>query len=485
MYPAVFFGLSLLHLTTADAARDRLVFLRGWLWAACATLLGMRFIVGVVDRFTPLGVLGGLGALLLLAAGQAVPWGLGLWVARLAARRLYVPAPLAFAAGVTLASSITIVIGWSPGALLSPWPVLVQLAEWVGERGVTFLVALVAALCAEPLRRYVEGVPLSPKRPLGTAAVVFGIMLGFGIVKLNGESTRHAQRRVVRVGVVQPAIEARLRWDPAERQNILERLLRLTRDSEAKSVDFTAWHEAAYPFLIEARAHRMHRGRRAIIGRGVRGPVLFGALANAEQGEGRYNAATVVDPAGMTEPVQAKMQLLWFGETVPLSSVLPFLRRWFFRAGGLVPGESISLLSVGDARIGVLNCFEDTLAAVGRDVAAAGPNLLVNITNDAWFGDTAEPELHLRLSVLRSVESRRDLVRVVNLGIPVWIDAAGRIRARGSVHEPGVLVVTPALNDDPPTVYTRLGDSLLLSALALLGAVCWSRGRRRRVDVVA
>src|SRR6185503_2583330 len=143
------------------------------------------------------------------------------------------------------------------------------------------------------------------------------------------------------------------------------------------------------------------------------------------------------------QPPQAKMQLLWFGETVPLGEYLPFLRRIFDRAGGLVPGAEVALLEHGGRRIGVLNCYEDTLPSVGRRVARAGPDLLVNVTNDAWFGPTAEPELHLRLSALRAVETRLDLVRAVNLGVPAWIDARGVVRARGSDDRESVMLATP------------------------------------------
>jgi apolipoprotein N-acyltransferase len=479
-YPLVFVGLGLLYLTIRDAERGRSVFFRAWLWSACASLLGLRFVVGVVDRFTPLGVAGGAGALVLLAMGQAVPWGLGALLFRFLARRVRLPAPVAFAAGVTVASSVTLVIAWSPGALLSPWPVLIQLAEFVGERGVTFLVALTAALFAEPARRTFGGPKISPRRPLLFAGITLGVMLGFGVARMAAEDKGHASRPSMRVGVVQPVVEARLRWDPKARDEILSRLLALTRQSEAEGAELTLWHEAAYPHRIAASAHRMHRGRRAIVGRGVRGPVLFGALAEAPGAEGRFNAATIVDTEGRTQPVQAKMELLWFGETVPLSGAFPFLRRWFFRAGGLVPGQEVQLLHAGHAKIGVLNCFEDTLPNVGRRIARAEPNLLVNVTNDAWFGATAEPELHLRLSVLRAVEARRDLVRVVNLGMPAWIDSTGRVRARGSPDASGVLLVTPGLNDGAQTLYTKAGDSPLLFGLFLAGAIAFARRRADR-----
>jgi apolipoprotein N-acyltransferase len=222
----------------------------------------------------------------------------------------------------------------------------------------------------------------------------------------------------------------------------------------------------------------MPRGRRAIVGNGVRGPVLFGLLTRARHEQAQHNAATLVDPDGRTQLPQAKLALLWFGETVPFGQYLPAVRRWFSRAGGLVPGDEVSLLSFQQARIGVLNCYEDTLPGIGRRLAREKPNLLVNLTNDAWFGMGAEPELHLRLSAMRAVEARLDLVRAVNLGAPAWIDAAGIVRQRGEAERQSVMLVTPALNDQSPTLYTRAGDvPLLLLLLAAIADAWWRTNR--------
>ena len=100
-------------------------------------------------------------------------------------------------------------------------------------------------------------------------------------------------------------------------------------------------------------------------------------------------------------------------------------------------------------RVAVLNCFEDTLPGVTRPVMRElprVPNLLVNVTNDAWFSGTRESELHLRLAVLRAIEARRDLVRAVNLGVTSWVDASAFALSRAS---PDVVVTSPAVSAAP------------------------------------
>ncbi len=130
---------------------------------------------------------------------------------------------------------------------------------------------------------------------------------------------------------------------------------------------------------------------------------------------------------------------------VPGGAQLPWLRRLFQRSGGLIPGDAPRALDLppppsggSAAHLAVLNCYEDTLPRPRPPAGyALEPSLLVNITNDAWFYATAEPELHARLGAMRAIELRRDLVRAVNLGVTSWIDAAGVVRARTPAQQPG------------------------------------------------
>lgn len=481
-YPAVLLGLGMLFVATQAVVRARAVVLMCVIWATSAGLVGMRFVPSVIVRFTDLGLGLGVLALFLLCLIQSGTWAIGMGLARFAERRTGLDPRLGFGLGTLIALSFVFVIAWTPAGLVSPWPVLVQLAELIGEKGVSFLIAVAAALLASPLVRFVAPAARESRRPwLGPllGALLLALMAGHGALRMRQVRAAHAALPVVKLGVVQAAVEARMRWQPGAREQILSRLRRLTVDSEQGGAELTLWPEAAYPFVLDHAAGRMQRGRRAIVGNEVRGPVLFGLITNAPSGDAGHNATTVVSAEGLIQVPQAKMELLWFGETVPLGEHLPFLRKLFSRAGGLIPGTEVALLSSGAARMGVLNCYEDTLPAVGRKIAKARPNLLVNVTNDAWFGPTAEPELHLRLSALRSIETRLDLVRAVNLGVPAWVDASGSVRVRGTADKESVMFVSPALSEAPPTFYVRFGDAPLWVALALAMAEAY---RRRRLS---
>jgi apolipoprotein N-acyltransferase len=477
--PAVLLGLAALFLAGRGVERPRAVALTAIVWGTSAGVVGMRFVPSVIVRFTELGFALGILALFLLSLLQSAIWAIGLAIARAVEHRTGLDPRLAFALGVFAALHFVFVIAWTPAGLLSPWPALVQGAEVIGERGVSFLLALAAALLASPLARFVRR-PICDRRwwlapALGAASLA--LMVAAGAWRMHEVRARVGALPKMDIGVVQAAVEARMRWEPGARDEILKRLRRLTAESERGGAELTLWPEAAYPYVIDHAPSRMPLSRRSPVGMGVRGPILFGAISN--RNDESFNAATVIAPDGSVQLPQAKMELLWFGETVPLGEHLPFLRKLFARAGGLVPGHDVVLLRSGPARMGVLNCYEDTLPTVARKVAREAPNLLINVTNDAWFGPTAEPELHLRLSVLRAIETRRDLVRAVNLGVPAWIDASGTVRRRGATDAQSVMFASPALNESGPTLYVSAGDSPLWAVLVLVTADAYRRRRRR------
>ena len=483
LYPAVLVGLGLLYAATRRAEKARSAAALGLLWATTAGVVGMAFIPGVIERFTPIGFAGGVVALVLLAMFQGIAWALGMALAHALTRRCTIPGPVAFGAGVLLAISLPTVIAWSPAALLSPWPVLVQLAELVGERGVSFLLAVASALAAASIGG-ARVVPVAPSRQMRAvwaagSFAVFAALAGYGAVRIPQVRARAAELPTLRVGIVQAAVPARLRWEPGARPEILRRLRRLSGESERQGAELTIWPEAAYPHVLPHQGGFTPQDERSLLGPGVRGPLLVGLITQPADRQGQYNAATLVSPDGSMQRPQAKLELLWFGETVPLGQYFPFLRRIFSRTGGLLPGEEVVLQSSGKARIGVLNCYEDTLPGIGRKVSLEQPNLLINVTNDAWFGPTSEPELHLRLSALRAVEARLDLVRAVNLGVPAWIDATGSVRARGFDDRQSVMVVAASLNDRQPTPYVRAGDFPLWVTLSLLALAGFMRSRAR------
>ncbi|WP_437278996.1 apolipoprotein N-acyltransferase [Sorangium sp. So ce375] len=516
LVPAVIVGLALLAAAVHDAPTVWRAFGRGAVWGTAAGIVGLRFVPEVIQRFTPLGSAASYLALVLLAAAQSLVWAVCGGITSALLRRLRAPLELAFATGVFAAVAIPTVFGWTPAGLMSPWPALVQLADLIGERGVSVLFAVGAALLARaglaasgraPGGRPLELVPAAPGQeprsarfrssrailyPALSSAALFGLLAVHGVLRMAAVERASAGLPTAQIALVNQAVGPHERWQAKNHPRILRTLHELTREAEAGGAELTLWPEAAYPYPLSHSARQAPRGGRAILGPGIRGPILAGLITQAPpvkaadgvEERNSYNSATLVLPDGSMQPTQDKLQLLWFGETVPGGAYLPWLRRIFQKSGGLIPGAEPRALTLprehGPAlRIGVLNCYEDTLTGVGRWITGTlTPNLLVNITNDAWFTGSAEPELHARLAVMRAIELRRDLVRAVNLGVVSWIDARGVVRSRDESAAPGVTFATPSIRDTPLTPYTRLGDAPMASLLAFASIGCALRARR-------
>jgi apolipoprotein N-acyltransferase len=153
---------------------------------------------------------------------------------------------------------------------------------------------------------------------------------------------------------------------------------------------------------------------------------------------------------------------------VPFWDLLPPLRE-FFPHRGITPGDAPRMLTIDGHRIAVLNCYEDVLPNYARQLAAfePAPEFFVNVTNDAWFGDTAEPLLHNHVARVRAIETRRDLVRAVNTGVSAHISASGA----ELVHTQTFIqtsFITPVRTLDGTTPYSRFGDLTTPFCLALL-----------------
>jgi apolipoprotein N-acyltransferase len=227
----------------------------------------------------------------------------------------------------------------------------------------------------------------------------------------------------------------------------------------------------------------MARGR---IRRGFQAPLVMGALtADPDHPDDYpYNTALMLDAQGNVTAKFDKIFLLMFGEYIPGLETFPWLRKVMPKAAGqLHRGKGTTTFPFehdGQTyRLGPMICYEDILPTFGRKLAALHPHLLVNITNDAWFGDTSEPWEHLALSVYRSVELRTGLVRAVNTGVSAFVDATGNVYAKTYANDPAKhpigadkAIADVALLAGGYTVYSVVGDLFgWLNALAT--ALLW------------
>lgn len=470
----VFAGLALLAVSLEGVSVGRAA-MRGFLFGFAANVVVFHFVVGTITEFTDLPWIAAAFALVLLAAGQSLPWVVAAIAHVLLRRRA--PIALSLAGGAALALAVPQIFVWTVGAPLGRAPILMQLAEVIGERGLSVLVAATAGLLASAW--LADG--RARLRFAGAAMAIPLALLLYGVIRIPTVDAAAREAPHVRVGLVQHAVAPKIRWEPSAFAMIHARLWRLTREAEKQGATLAIWPEAAYPWVLPNEPSR-DAGPFRIRPPGVKLEVLTGVLTDAPSPAGsepgarwHFNAATLVGVDGMTQPVSAKIELLAFGEYVPFGETFPWLRRTFSRGGGLVAGKEVVLLETRakgpQVRAGVLNCYEDTIPGLARRVAKAGPNLLVNVTNDAWFGHGAEPELHLLEAIPRAIELRRSLVRAVNTGVTSWVDPVGRVVDRAPREREAVLVADVPLMEGGPTPYERVGDlgwiAIMVTAIGL------------------
>jgi apolipoprotein N-acyltransferase len=226
--------------------------------------------------------------------------------------------------------------------------------------------------------------------------------------------------------------------------------------------------------------------------RGFSVPLLFGATSGVLRevdkpnslNNTRYNSAFLVDGRGAVKGRYDKQYLLAFGEYIPLGDLFPILYEWSPDSGRFQPGPNDAPLHFKGHRLGVLVCYEDIIPEHTNAVVERGADVLINLTNDAWFGKTKEPYQHFVLAAFRAVEQRRALVRATTTGISGYVSATGEIREMTGLHDAETFVVdVPLLRGE---TFYRMGGRFFphLCMALLLGALAaaWERRWRARAN---
>jgi apolipoprotein N-acyltransferase len=448
-------------------------FVVGCVTGFVANAIALNSTVSLITEFGGLPMPVALLASALLWLWQALPYALAAETAALLATRgvrMALSLPLGFVVWQTITPTL---FPWRPGCLASALPLFTQVAEFGGEPLLDLCIALGPIALLEALR--------SRSLRFAAVAAVFGAgPFLYGALRLPAVRAERAAATSIRVGIVQPSVSVPDKRNPALREERLLALHELTARAEAAGADVVVWPETAYPYRIRRTRKHDFRGGQQILARGVHGPLLLGAVTE-DAGNRSYNSALALDRNGNFQGIADKVNLLAFGEYVPLWDLLPPLQERFAR--GHYAGERPVALDLAGVRYGILNCYEDLLSGFVRDVMPLGPEILINVTNDAWFGDTNEPFLHQTVARVRAVETRRDLIRSVNTGVSSHTLSTGEDVARTETWT-RTWFASDAKRLGGITPWVRFGDWVTPAAfaclLALMGRALWTRRARER-----
>lgn len=360
-------------------------------------------------------------------------------------------------------------LGYSQHDLLP----VIQVADIFGVYGVSFLVLLSNAAVTLTI------IAFSGKTWQGSrvsrrfaAASVSVFILCFALAWLYGAQRIKTVDHWIRsaptasVAVVQGNIDQAVKWDRRFQDATTEKYLRMSQAVGEKSPDLIVWPETATPFYLLRDAEPT-----AMLLDGIRGigiDFLLGSpyYTRRKDGIDYYNRAYLIRSDGSIGEAYDKVHLVPFGEYVPFEQYLPFLGKMVAEVGDFKPGSRGRTIPWQNYRIGMQICYEIIFPNLSRNMAQNAAELLVNITNDAWFGKTAAPFQHFAMAAFRAVENRRSLVRAANTGISGFVDPVGRTLSATPLFEDAARVQTiPLLTQK--TVYTRWGDLFAMACLAV------------------
>lgn len=308
---------------------------------------------------------------------------------------------------------------------------VIQIADVTGVYGVTFLIVMINALLFDMAAS-------SSRRGLKTAVglVAIGAVIVYGLVRIEQVKADMSRLPAQPVSLVQGNVDQSVKWNPQFQQKTMDDYASLTLASATTGNRLIVWPETAVPFFFQD-VDAFHR---TIVGLAQRTNswLLFGSPSYQKDGRGGitlFNSAYLLPPAGGQPAKYDKMHLVPYGEYVPLRKIFPFISKLVEGVGDFGTGTGYVPLAMDDHKIGILICYEGIFPEAGLTYQKNGSDLLVNITNDAWFGRTSAPYQHLSMTVFRAVENRLYLVRAANTGITAFIDPLGAIVSQTGLFE--------------------------------------------------
>ena len=339
----------------------------------------------------------------------------------------------------------------------------VQFADVSGVFGLSFLIVLANATLFEVI------VKKSKKEFILAMAVVLiiGGILIYGVNRSRQIDTILQNAAGTEVLLIQGNIDQSIKWNDGFQRETINIYEQLSLQNTPAKGSLIVWPETALPFNYQDVNDLQKQVRD--ISLKTENWFIFGSTSyeKAKVDTDYYNSAYLLSPAGEIKGKYDKVHLVPYGEYVPLRNIFPFIGKLTAGMGDFSAGSGYHPLTMNDKKIGILICYEGILPFAARSYKKEGAELLVNITNDAWFGATSAPFQHFSMAVFRAVETRLYLVRAANTGISAVVDPKGKIIAQTKIFEKASLKENVKYSSIQ-TIYVKYGDILVLVCFGLL-----------------
>jgi apolipoprotein N-acyltransferase len=390
----------------------------------------------------------------------------------------------------------------------------IQSLDIIGAFGVSGIIVVINVLLYEAWKR-------KQGRPVFLAFIVLGAVCTYGFARARTIRLRPS----LHVAAIQAAVPQEMKetlTGTYDAEGVLARYVAQTKGLTAEKLDLIVWPETIFLFpytlnvnpdaLVKGVAEdartaqntlrdiAQNRGAHVLVGATTYLPAELGYVADPVRAaqipigawEQRYNSAVLVNPKGDYVDRYDKMHLVPFGEYIPLPDVLPFLARFVPFDETLIAGKRRTIFRIpfdqGTAQFGVLICYEDADADMARRLRLAGADFIVNMSNDAWFGES-ELGQHFVAARYRAIENRMAVLRNGNNGITGIIDPLGKVQSELGQTIDGKFVMRDVMGHlegqmfvtDSHSIYSRFGDLPFVLISALIVGASAIRKKRLRI----
>jgi apolipoprotein N-acyltransferase len=348
---------------------------------------------------------------------------------------------------------------------------LIQIASVTGTYFISFLIVCVNCIIySVATRKRISRVYV------GGVCLVIAACLVYGMDRL-----REIDEGSLKATIVQGNIRQDVKWDEAFKMKTValysEKTLQAGNDT-----NLVIWPETAMPFIFDEEPYAREYVKSLPSRMGA--DILFGTIWKDAQGR-FYNSSYIIGKKSEVVGIYNKEHLVPFGEYTPLVAYLPFLANLTAQGSGFSSGGTHEPIPTSTGKIGILICYEGVFPSITSETVRRGAQVLVNLTNDAWYERTSAPSQHLAFYVFRAIETDRYVLRSANTGISAIIDPRGRIKGQTPIFEERLLKGAFSLRNGF-TSYVRHGDFFILLALISLfimvsiRALVILRSRRQR-----
>ena len=350
---------------------------------------------------------------------------------------------------------------------------IIQIADILGVYGISFCIALSNAAifiaCLFFIGKTWQGKKVGLGHTLGSTmifALIFGLIWFYGTWRLEHINKLASGSSSVRVSIVQGNIDQDKKWDPEFQRSTILKYIKLSLRAKKDKPNLVVWPETATPFYFLRNVELSRLVQEGIRATGADFFIGSPAVKFGKETNEHYNSAFLVGPDGSLYGKYDKAHLVPFGEYVPFKKWLPFLGKMVESVGDFHSGKKGQTIQWGKHVVGSQICYEIIFPNLARAMTQNKAELLINITNDAWYGRSSAPYQHFSMAKFRAVENRRSLIRAANTGISGFIDPSGKVIGSTELFQDAVMTANvPTL--EIKTFYTRFGDLFAMACLAL------------------